>query len=62
MLDTRVRHPSYFGMETVKPEPADDDVEPRPRWFTRLLAWPGSAGDRALDRDPTLWMHRDVTA
>lgn len=48
-------------MEIVKPEPADD-VEPRSRWFARLLAWPGNGGAGALDRDPTLWMHRDVTA
>jgi len=49
-------------MEIVKPEPADDDVTPRARWFSRLLEWRSTAGDRALDRDPTLWMHRDVTA
>ena len=54
-------------MEIVKSDqqgPAssiDDDVVAR-SWIARLLAWPGNAGDRALDRDPTLWMHRDVIA
>jgi len=54
-------------MEIVKNEPdghahPDEPIAPqRPGWLARLLAWRSSTGDRAADRDPTLWMHRDVT-
>lgn len=55
-------------MEFVKPEhmdldaDADVDADPRPSLLQRLLSWRLSTRDRALDKDPMLWMHRDVTA
>jgi hypothetical protein len=53
-------------MEKVKDEPgnavaANAPAEPEGRWFSRLLAWRGGTLDRATSKDPTLWMHRDVT-
>ena len=53
-------------MEKVKNEP-DGDARNAPAeserrgWLSWLTAWRGSTAERAGDRDPTLWMHRDVT-
>lgn len=64
-------------MEIVKPSQgraatgrartgAPDVSEPRTGSQSRLLgwltSWRSSTTDRAQDKDPTLWMHRDVTA
>lgn len=53
-------------MEMVKGEPdgaapASAPAEPEHRWVSRLLAWGGGTRDRVTSKDPTLWMHRDVT-
>lgn len=53
-------------MEKVKDEPsstvaASAPTEPESRWLSRLLAWRGGTRDRVTSKDPTLWMHRDVT-
>lgn len=52
-------------MEMVKGEsdgaaPVSVPTEPEHRWVSRLLAW-GGTRDRVTTKDPTLWMHRDVT-
>ncbi|GAB2985221.1 hypothetical protein GCM10027212_25710 [Actinotalea caeni] len=65
--DTTVIPWSYWDMEIVKPvaEPAaaatPPDDAPRPGLVSRLAAW-CTTESAAQDRDPTVWMHRDVTA
>lgn len=54
-------------MEIVKSAPdggarvREPDEPERRGWLSWLAAWRGSTGDRATAKDPTLWMHRDVT-
>lgn len=67
VLDINVMLVPYWPMESVKSGyddgvgPSTESTEP-PGFWARLLSWRGSDGAGALDRDPTLWMHRDVTA
>lgn len=49
-------------VDTAVDTAVDADADPHPTLLQRLLSWRPSTRERALDRDPTLWMHRDVTA
>jgi hypothetical protein len=69
VLDIQVERRPYSGMEIVKDDggtPLSDTraeaaAPPPGRWARMLLSWERLTGQQpAADRDPCVWMHREV--